>query len=86
MPEYIYKLEEADRADESFFRSFTEYSLWTVIVRRYVYFKDWFCGGLSFRNEVFVLVTTWTKTPKFAATFYSILTPWKDRTEDKLTG
>ena len=58
MPEYIYKLEEADRADESFFGSFTEYSLCTVIVRRYVYFKDWFCGGLSFRNEVFVLVTT----------------------------
>ena len=27
MPEYIYKLEEADRADESFFGSFTECSL-----------------------------------------------------------
>ena len=27
MPEYIYKLEEADRADQSFFGSLTEYSL-----------------------------------------------------------
>ena len=51
MLEYIYKLEEADWADESFFGSLTEYSLSTVIIRRYIYSTDWFCGGLSFRND-----------------------------------
>ena len=38
-PEYWYvcKLEEADRADDSFVGSFTEYRLWTVANRLYIY-------------------------------------------------
>ena len=53
------------------FGCFTDYSLWTVVIRLHihVYFSDWFCrGGGSFRQRklrgAFVFEIKKTKAPK----------------------
>ena len=55
-PQYWYVskfLEEADRqhcADDSFWLFYGQNSLWTVVIRLYIYFTDSILEGLSFRN------------------------------------
>ena len=36
------------------FGCFTDYSLWKIVIRLYIYFTDWFCGGVL----VFIITKT----------------------------